>query len=206
MKTLHSSVTRNTRETQITLALGLSGDPSLPGKPEISTPLPFLSHLLTAMAFHGGLDLALEAAGDIDVDPHHLVEDIGLVLGEALIKLQGQADPIRRYGHAVIPMDDALAETSVDVCGRPTAVLQASWPQQHCGSFDTALLSEFWKALADRGRLALHGECRRGENSHHMAEALFKSLGKALGEAYRPAGGRAGGTGGARSTKGTLTD
>ncbi len=177
-RSAQTTVTRHTTETQIDLTLALSG------KPAVDTPVPFLSHLLTAMAFHGGWGLTVTAAGDTETDPHHLVEDLGLVLGEALTRIQEQTAPVRRYGHAVIPMDEALSAVTVDVCGRATPVLRASWPQPWCGTFDTALLSEFWKALADRGRLALHGECRWGENSHHMAEALFKALGKALAQAY----------------------
>jgi imidazoleglycerol-phosphate dehydratase len=175
-------ITRTTRETDITL--GLDPEGALEG---ISTGVPFFDHLLTSMAFHGPLGLRVSAKGDIEVDPHHLVEDTGLVLGQAFAGVL-EKGPVQRFGHAVIPMDEALAEVAIDVCGRPTLSLHAAFPQPYAGTFDLSLLREFFIALATQAKISLHVELRRGENSHHMAEAGFKALGKALSLAYAPGG------------------
>jgi imidazoleglycerol-phosphate dehydratase len=177
-------ITRTTRETDVTLVLDPDG--ALEGG--ISTGLPFFDHLLTSMAFHGPLGLSVAAKGDIAVDPHHLVEDAGLVLGQAFSGLLEKGGAVRRFGHAVIPMDEALAEVAIDVCGRPTLSLHAAFPQAYAGTFDLSLLREFFMALASQARISLHIELRRGENSHHMAEAGFKALGRALNLAYAPGG------------------
>jgi imidazoleglycerol-phosphate dehydratase len=177
-------VTRTTRETDI--SLGLDPDGVLEGG--ISTGLAFFDHLLTSMSFHGPLGLSIAAKGDIDVDPHHLVEDTGLVLGQAFSAVLEKGGAVKRFGHAVIPMDEALAEVAIDVCGRPTLSLHAAFPQAYAGTFDLALLREFFIALSSQARISLHLELRRGENSHHMAEAGFKALGKALALAYSPGG------------------
>ncbi len=177
-------ITRTTRETDISLSL----DPDGPRGGEIRTGLPFFDHLLTSMAFHGKMGLTISAKGDLDVDPHHLVEDTGLVLGQALSGLLERGGSVARFGHAVVPMDEALAEVVIDVCGRPTLVWLASFPQARAGSFDLSLLREFYGALAAQARMSLHVEVRRGENSHHMAEASFKALGRALSQAYGPGG------------------
>ncbi|MBT3273917.1 MAG: imidazoleglycerol-phosphate dehydratase HisB, partial [Spirochaetales bacterium] len=132
------------------------------------------------------------------VDPHHLVEDTGLVLGEALSKTTKALGTIHRYGHAVVPMDDALSEVTVDACGRPYLEYRAVYPQNRSGDFDMWLIREFLLALANRGGLNLHASCRYGENSHHMAEALFKALGIALRESFAVSDGPV------RSTKGIL--
>ena len=175
-----SEIVRTTRETDISLTL----DPDAAVDGGITTGLPFFDHLLTSMSFHGRLGLRIAAHGDIDVDPHHLVEDTGLVLGQAFAAARGKTGAVARFGHAVIPMDEALAEVTIDVCGRATLSLQASFPQPYSGTFDMSLLREFFAALADQARIALHVDIRRGENSHHMAEAAFKALGRALSEAY----------------------
>ena len=173
-------VARKTRETDITLTLDLDG--AVAGS--IRTGLPFLDHLLTSMSFHGKLGLVVEGSGDLDVDAHHLVEDTGLVLGQALSDALEKTGQVTRFGHAVIPMDEALAEVTIDVCGRPTLSLHADFPQPRAGTFDLFLLREFFTALAAQARISLHIDIRRGENSHHMAEAAFKALGKALQQAY----------------------
>ena len=175
-------VARKTRETDITLTL----DPDAPVAGAIRTGLPFLDHLLTSMSFHGGLGLVLEGRGDLDVDAHHMVEDTGLVLGQAFAGVLEKTGQVTRFGHAVIPMDEALAEVTVDVCGRSTLFWHALFPQPRAGTFDLSLLREFFTALAGQARISLHVEVRRGENSHHMAEAAFKALGKALQQAYAP--------------------
>jgi imidazoleglycerol-phosphate dehydratase len=182
--TRRSEITRTTRETDISLTL----DPDGAVAGGISTGLPFFDHLLTSMSFHGRLGLKIAAKGDIDVDPHHLVEDVGLVLGQAFAAVMEKTGAVARFAHAVIPMDEALAEVTIDVCGRPTLVLRADFPQPAAGTFDLSLLREFFGGLAGTARLSLHVEVRRGENSHHMAEAAFKALGRALQQAYAPSG------------------
>lgn len=173
---------RRTKETEIKIIL----DPDLEGKisTSIDTGLPFFNHLLTAMSFHGQFNLQVEARGDLEVDAHHLVEDTGLVLGEVLLKIKEDFGMVKRFGYAVVPMDEALSEIAIDVCGRPTLVYEAEYPQPLVGSFDLVLLREFLMGLSDRTRISLHAVVRRGINSHHMAESLFKALGRALKEAY----------------------
>ena len=185
------TISRTTRETQISLTL----DPDGTAEPSVRTGLPFFDHLLSSMSFHGRFALSIEGKGDLDVDPHHLVEDVGLVLGQAFAGVLAKG-PVARFGHAVVPMDEALSEVTIDVCGRPTLVLSASFPQPSAGTFDLSLLREFWNGLATEARISLHVEVRRGENSHHMAEAAFKALGRALAQAYA--------AGGPMSTKGRV--
>jgi imidazoleglycerol-phosphate dehydratase len=175
------TISRSTRETQITLTL----DPDAPAEPQVRTGLPFFDHLLASMSFHGRFALTVQAKGDLEVDPHHLVEDVGLVLGQALGGVL-EKGPVARFAHAVVPMDEALSEVTIDVCGRPTLVLDATFPQPVAGTFDLSLLKEFFTGLASQARISLHVEVRRGENSHHMAEAAFKALGRALAGAYGP--------------------
>ncbi len=181
---------RTTRETDIAVGLDLAG----PADIRVDTGLPFFDHLLTSMAFHGGFGLSVKARGDVQVDAHHLVEDTGLVLGTALADIQRRSQPVARFGHAVIPMDEALAEIAVDVCGRPTLGYRPRFPQARAGNFDLWLLREFFLALVDQARISVHVDTRGAENSHHVAEAMFKALGRALVEAYGP--------GRAMSTKG----
>jgi imidazoleglycerol-phosphate dehydratase len=183
---------RKTKETDVTVGLDLSG----PGDIRVETGLPFFDHLLTSMAFHGGFGMTVTAHGDVEVDAHHLVEDTGLVLGTALADILQRCQPVARFGHAVIPMDEALAEVAVDVCGRPTLGYRPRFPQARAGSFDLWLLREFFLALANQARISIHVDTRGAENSHHAAEAVFKALGKALAQAYGP--------GRAMSTKGGL--
>jgi imidazoleglycerol-phosphate dehydratase len=183
---------RKTKETDVAVVLDLSG----PGDIQVDTGLPFFDHLLTSMAFHGGFGLSVKARGDVEVDAHHLVEDTGLVIGNALADILQRCQPVARFGHAVIPMDEALAEVAVDVCGRPTLGYRPRFPQARAGSFDLWLLREFFLALSNQARVSIHVDTRGAENSHHAAEAVFKALGKALAQAYGP--------GRAMSTKGGL--
>ena len=173
-------------------------DPDAQEGIEIDTGVPFVNHLLEAMAFHGGFGLKIQARGDVEVDHHHIVEDIGLVFGSALHKVATDYGNVHRFGYSVIPMDEALSEVTIDVCGRPTLVFTDSFPQGRIGDFDLCLIQEFLKALTSRAKIALHAKVRYGENSHHMAESLFKALGKSLREAYSKSEDL-------RSTKGTLT-
>jgi imidazoleglycerol-phosphate dehydratase len=184
---------RKTSETEVHVELGLGEA----GIVTIDTGVPFFDHLLKAMSFHGRFTLVLRARGDLEVDEHHLVEDTGLALGEALSELAAGEEAVRRFGHAVVPMDESLCEVSIDICGRPTLVFTGEFPQARIGSFEADLVREFLNALAARARIALHACLRYGANSHHLAEALFKALGLALSQAYAPSKGE-------MSTKGTI--
>lgn len=173
---------RETRETQISVSLNIADAP----EPRLDTGIPFFDHMLTAMSFHGKLGLTAQARGDVEVDAHHTVEDLGLVLGDAVNDIREQDPTIRRFGHAVVPMDDALAEVTIDLGGRPYLVWNLDFPQEYAGSFQLPLLREFMQGLAIRGRCNLHVNGRYGENGHHLAEAVFKALGIALSRALEP--------------------
>jgi imidazoleglycerol-phosphate dehydratase len=186
-------LTRETKETKVTIEL----NPDVRDEVDIATGVPFVNHLLEAMAFHGGFGLKIRASGDVDIDHHHLVEDIGLVLGTLLHRIAADFGNIKRFGYSVIPMDEALSEVSIDVCGRPTLVFNNDFPQSKIGDFDLCLIQEFLKALTNSAKVAVHAHIRYGRNSHHMAESLFKALGKALRQAYTQ-------TEELQSTKGTI--
>lgn len=192
-----ATVTRETRETKISITVDFASHGQ-----QVATGLPFFDHMLTACAFHGGFGLTVSATGDVEVDPHHLVEDAGIVLGTCLSRVLEDGGPIRRFGHSVVPMDEALGEATVDVCGRPTLVYRADYPQPYAGSFALWLFREFFSGLSMGARIALHLHCRYGENAHHMVEALFKALGRAIGQAYASID--AAGDARTMSTKGTL--
>ncbi len=170
---------RKTKETQIRIKLNLDGS----GSYEIDTGIGFFDHMLTLMVVHGQVDLEVAARGDIEVDLHHTVEDAGLVLGEAVQKALGDRKGICRYGHAVIPMDDALTEVTLDLSNRPYLkfLMPRKMPRQN--DFDSSLASEFFRALAYKAGLNLHVRFAYGDNWHHMIEAAFKGLGRALREA-----------------------
>ncbi|NCN06114.1 MAG: imidazoleglycerol-phosphate dehydratase HisB [Spirochaetales bacterium] len=174
-----AKISRKTKETDISLVMNMDSRDKI----DIDLPLPFMTHMLNAMAFHGGFGLEIKGTGDIEVDPHHLVEDLGIVLGQALARLF-DLGPVARYGHSVIPMDDALSEATIDVCNRPYLVYKANFPQKKAGDFDLFLFREFFHGLASNARINLHLECRYGENAHHMIEGLFKALGRALKEGF----------------------
>ncbi|QEN06087.1 imidazoleglycerol-phosphate dehydratase HisB [Thiospirochaeta perfilievii] len=179
-RTVH--INRVTKETNIDLTLNLSGS----GIVKSTTGIPYLDHMFTAMAFHGKFDLEVVASGDIEVDEHHLVEDLGLVLGEALKETVTKYGGVKRYSYKVIPMDEALSEVVIDVCMRPYLVYNVNYPQERSGNFEMHLLREFFHGLTSKGAFTLHAICRYGENSHHMSEALFKALGMAIKDAYTP--------------------
>ena len=189
---------RKTKETCIAVELDLDE----PGSIDVETGVPFFDHLLGAAAFHGRFGLRVRAQGDTEVDFHHVVEDTGLVVGDALEKILAEHGEVERFGHSIIPMDEALSEAVVDVCGRSTLVFEPSFPQAMVGSFDVALIREFLSALAMRARIALHVRLIHGVNSHHMAESLFKALGRALKAAYTARSSHEGTDG--MSTKGTI--
>ncbi len=170
---------RNTSETQITCKLNLDGK----GEAHLDTPLAFLNHMLTLMARHGFFDLELQARGDTDVDFHHTVEDIGIILGETLKQAVGEKKGVRRYGSATIPMDEALATVVLDLCSRPCFILQGELPQGIVGDFAPELLEEFFKAFSNHSGTTLHINLQYGQNLHHLIEAVFKAFGRALDEA-----------------------
>jgi len=173
---------RKTKETNIQISIDFASREII----NIDTGIPFFNHMLHAMAFHGFFGMEITAEGDIDVDPHHLVEDVGLVTGDILADVLKEYGNLRRYGYAVIPMDDALSEVAVDVCGRPYLRYTADFPQRRIGDFDAALIHEYLYALTVRAKINLHVSIRYGLNSHHMIESMFKALGKALHIAYTP--------------------
>ena len=171
---------RNTKETEISLVLNLDGD----GTYSIDTSIPFLDHMLSLMCKHGLFSLTVAAQGDIDVDFHHTVEDVGIVLGKALRDALGDMKGITRYGQASVPMDEALASVSLDISGRPYLVYRVSLPKRSkIRNFDTDLIEDFLQAFVSNSRMTLHVEIPYGRNSHHMIEALFKALGRALRQA-----------------------
>ncbi|GAB6091140.1 imidazoleglycerol-phosphate dehydratase HisB [Spirochaeta dissipatitropha] len=177
-----AAIDRETKETSIHLELSQGSRKADGVQPVISieTGIPFMDHMLHAFAFHGDWNLKISASGDIHVDPHHLVEDLGIVLGQAIQDLQAKIGIVQRYGHCILSMDDALGEATVDLCNRPYLVFNAVWPQSHIGQLDTCLFREFFYALAANARCNIHLNVRYGENSHHIIESLFKSLGIAM--------------------------
>lgn len=176
-----AEIERKTAETKISLQLAVDGS----GKASIATTVPFLDHMLHLFARHGHFDLEVTAQGDIDIDFHHTVEDIGIVLGEAFRKALGDKQGIVRYGNARIPMDEALAEVTIDLSGRPYLVYNVQLPKVKVGSFDTELAREFFQAFANTCGCNLHLNLLYGENVHHIIEACFKGFGRAMDSATR---------------------
>ena len=170
-----AEITRKTKETDITVKLDLDG-----GNVDISTGIGFFDHMLTAFAVHGGMGLTVNATGDLQVDGHHTVEDVGIVLGKAFKEAIGDMKGIARYGTAFIPMDEALGFASIDISGRPFLVFNAEFSDQRIGEFDTCLTEEFFRAFAFNAGVTLHLKCEYGKNDHHIAEALFKAAAHAV--------------------------
>ena len=177
-----AEIERNTLETQITVALNLDGT----GERTFNTGLPFLEHMLDQVARHGMIDLKVEAAGDLHIDAHHTVEDIGITLGQALSKAIGDKKGLTRYGHAYVPLDEALSRVVVDFSGRPGLVYNVEYTRGRIGDFDVDLFSEFFQGLVNHCALTLHIDNLRGTNSHHQAETVFKAFGRALRMALAP--------------------
>jgi len=171
-----ATISRTTTETEISLTLALDGS----GQAEIDTGIGFLDHMLTALARHGLFDLTVRAAGDLQIDCHHTTEDVGIVLGRALAQALGEKRGIRRFGHAVVPMDEALAEAVVDLSGRPFLAWEVGFERPRIGEMDTELFEEFFRAFANNALLTLHVTRRVGHNAHHVAEACFKAVARAL--------------------------
>ncbi|MFC4601476.1 imidazoleglycerol-phosphate dehydratase HisB [Cohnella hongkongensis] len=174
-----SAVSRKTNETDIQLSLGVDGS----GEVSIETDVPFLNHMLDLFAKHGQFDLKVEARGDVDIDDHHTVEDIGICLGQVLREALGDKKGIRRYASVFVPMDEALAQVVVDISNRPHFELRGEFPAANVGSFTVELVHEFLWKLALEARITLHVIVHYGRNTHHMIEAVFKALGRALDEA-----------------------
>jgi imidazoleglycerol-phosphate dehydratase len=189
-----SQIHRSTGETDVQLTLDLDGS----GQGDRETGVGFFDHLLDALARHGGLDLDVRVLGDLDTGPHHTVEDTGLVLGQAIDDALGDRAGIRRFGHAVLPMDEARAACALDLSGRPYTSFEAAFPVPRVGDFDTDLAEEFMRAVANTGKLTLHLSVEAGTNGHHMVEVAFKAFARALRQAVEVEGG------GVPSTKGLL--
>ena len=194
-----AKILRKTKETDIALELNLDGS----GQSAIATGVGFFDHMLTHLAKHSLMDLAVTAKGDTHIDDHHTVEDISLVLGAALDKALGDKAGICRYGWASVPMEDALANVALDLSGRPAFVFNVSFPSRKIKTFDVELIAEALRSLANAAKMNLHVNVPYGSNSHHMAEAIFKAVAKALRQAVA-VDERAGGK--VPSTKGTLTE
>ncbi len=188
-----AAIERNTKETQIAVALDLDGGPV-----SVSTGIGFFDHMLTAFGFYAKIGLSVEAHGDLEVDGHHTVEDTGIVLGQALKQALGNRAGIRRFGSCYVPMDEALTFTALDFSNRPYLVFDAPMPQERIGDYDSCLTVEFMRALAVNAGLTLHQKCLYGANAHHITEGLFKSLGMAIRDAVQVQGD------GVTSTKGVL--
>jgi imidazoleglycerol-phosphate dehydratase len=171
-----AQVSRNTKETQITTKVDLDGS----GVRSISTGIPFLEHMLDQVAQHGSLDLDIQAAGDLNIDAHHTIEDIGITLGQAFAEALGDKTGIRRYGYAYVPLDEALSRVVVDFSGRPVLVYDVRYPRARVGDFDVDLIYEFFQGFTNHALVTLHIDNIRGRNAHHIAETIFKAFGRAL--------------------------
>jgi len=171
-----AKVTRDTSETQIEVALNLDGT----GVCEVETGLPFFEHMLTQIARHGLIDLHIAARGDLEIDAHHTVEDVGIVLGQAFARAVGDKAGIQRYGHAYVPLDEALSRVVVDLSGRPGLFYRVDYTRARVGDFDVNLLREFFQGFVNHAMVTLHLDNLQGDNAHHQAETLFKAFGRAL--------------------------
>lgn len=178
----NARINRETLETQVTVSIDLDGT----GTARIDTGIPFLDHMLEQVARHGLIDIEIEARGDLHIDAHHTVEDIGITLGQALAQALGDKRGIRRYGHAYVPLDEALSRVVVDFSGRPGLEYHVEYPRARIGDFDVDLFREFFQGLVNHARITLHLDALRGRNAHHVAETLFKALGRALRMAAEP--------------------
>lgn len=170
-----STIHRKTKETDISLSLNLDG-----GEVSVDTGIGFFNHMLNSFAVHGGFGLIINCKGDLEVDEHHTVEDVGIVLGKAFAEALGDKGSIERFGSFYVPMDEALAFASVDISGRPFLVFDADYPQECCGEYNAALTEEFMRAFAFNAGITLHTKSLYGSNSHHIVEAIFKAVAHAM--------------------------
>ena len=171
-----ATVTRNTLEYQITVSVNLDGT----GVANLNTPVPFLNHMLDQIARHGLVDLDIQATGDTEIDDHHTVEDIGITLGMAIAEAIGDKKGLTRYGHAYVPLDEALSRVVMDFSGRPGLIMKADFVRSHVGSFDVDLTREFFQGFVNHALVSLHIDNLRGANAHHQVETIFKAFGRAL--------------------------
>lgn len=176
MNDRQARIERNTKETRITVAVNLDGS----GLGRFATGLPFLDHMLDQVCRHGLVDLAIEADGDLEIDAHHTVEDIGITIGQALAAAWGDKRGLRRYGHAYVPLDEALSRVVVDLSGRPGLEYHVEFPRARVGDFDVDLFFEFFQGLVNHAQITLHIDTLRGRNAHHIVETVFKAFGRAL--------------------------
>jgi len=177
-----ASVNRETKETQIAIDLDLDGK----GNANFDIGIPFLEHMLDQVARHGMMDINIKAKGDLEIDAHHTVEDIGITLGQAFNQALGDKQGIRRYGYAYVPLDEALSRVVLDCSGRPSLVYQVEYPRARVGEFDVDLLSEFFQGFVNHAQVTLHIDNIRGRNAHHIAETIFKAFSRALRMAVEP--------------------
>ena len=182
MATREAQISRNTLETQITVKLGLDGS----GRTAITTGIAFLDHMLEQVARHGVIDLEITAKGDLHVDAHHTVEDVGIAFGGALSQALGDKAGVRRYGHAYVPLDEALSRVVIDLSGRPGLHLNVEFARARVGEFDVDLVHEFFQGFVNHAQATLHVDNLRGSNAHHQAETMFKAFGRALRMAAEP--------------------
>jgi imidazoleglycerol-phosphate dehydratase len=176
MKARTAQVTRDTLETQIAVSVNLDGT----GSAKLASSVPFLDHMLDQVARHGLIDLDVQATGDIQIDPHHTVEDIGITLGQAVARAVGDKKGLTRYGHAYVPLDEALSRVVIDFSGRPGLEYHVPFTRSRVGEFDVDLCREFFQGFANHAQVTLHIDNLRGDNSHHQAETVFKAFGRAL--------------------------
>jgi imidazoleglycerol-phosphate dehydratase len=177
-----ATVKRDTSETQIELTLNLDGT----GNSDFDTGIPFFEHMLTQIARHGMIDMSIKATGDLEVDAHHTVEDVGIVLGQGIAQALEDKSGIHRYGHAYVPLDEALSRVVLDLSGRPGLFYDVTYVRPRIGDFDVDLLREFFQGFVNHGMVTLHLDNLKGDNAHHQAETLFKAFGRALRMAATP--------------------
>ncbi len=192
-----TTIERNTRETRVRVSIDLDGR----GQSKLDLGVPFLEHMLDQIARHGMIDMDISASGDLEIDAHHTVEDVGITLGQALAQALGDKQGIRRYGHAYVPLDEALSRVVIDCSGRPGLEYHADYPRARIGDFDVDLIREFFQGLVNHALLTLHIDNIRGRNAHHISETIFKAFGRALRSAVEADPRMAGET---PSTKGSL--
>jgi len=177
-----ATISRNTNETQISVTVNLDGT----GQSDFDTGIPFLDHMMDQIARHGLVDLAIKANGDLEIDAHHTVEDIGITLGQAVGEALGSKLGIRRYGHAYVPLDEALSRVVLDLSGRPGLEYHVTFPRATVGDFDVDLFHEFFQGFANHAKVTLHIDALRGRNAHHLIETIYKAFGRALRMAVEP--------------------
>ena len=176
MNARSATITRNTNETQIAVTIDLDGT----GRSSFETGLPFLEHMLDQVARHGLVDLTIRASGDLKIDAHHTVEDIGIAVGQAFFEAIGSKTGIRRYGHAYVPLDEALSRVVLDLSGRPGLEYHVEFPRARVGDFDVDLFHEFFQGFANHAKVTMHIDALRGRNAHHIIETIYKAFGRAL--------------------------